>query len=279
MVYERRWREARAAFDEVLRRAPDDSYALAGRALLYIAEGKLPEAFSNAWEGWSRNPLAAPLNFLPCWVEYLDGNYDEALELVGEARARGECGAILAVVEALALTQSGPLKANCSRIEEIAAAFPQNRVLQGVLGYSYALTGHPGKAWGLLGGLMQLSERKKRSHSYPFALVLLGLGEKQEACTWLERSYAEGSLWSLGFGSDPLLLALRGDPDFQSLVRRIGPAQGCRDPYVAEAPTGATAHPAEDFDDPLVEGGEREHALNFSGVSADTRIESSRGAA
>ncbi len=233
MVYERRWREALAGFDEVLKMTPTYSYALAGRALLYVTEGKIPAAFQYAWEAWNQNPLAAPLSFLAAWIEYLNGDYEGALELVAETKASGEHGAMNAVVEALALTQMGPRGQNLRRIEEIAAEFPQNRVLLGVLGYNYAHGNHPGKAWEILGNLMQMSERKKRSCNYLFALILLGLDEKQEAVSCLERSFAEGSLWSLGFGSDPLLGTLRGDSHFKSLLRKIGPTQNCQDGFSA----------------------------------------------
>jgi hypothetical protein len=53
-------------------------------------------------------------------------------------------------------------------------------------------------------------------------LVYAGLGEKDEAFTWLEKAYKEHS-WELILlkvhpGFDPL----RSDPRFQELVRQVG---------------------------------------------------------
>lgn len=244
IAYEHRWREARAALEEVLQKDPGNSFALAGRALLYIAEGKLPEAFEYAWKAWSENPLAAPLSFLPCWIRYLNQDYGEALELLSNSKASGAYGANHAAVEALVLTQSGALASHLDRIIALLSIFPHSQVLEGVLGYGYAVTGHPGKAWEMLVALMQSSKGKKQSSSYLFALIMLGLGEKQEAMLWLERSYAEGSLWCLGFRSDPILEPLRGERHFEALLRRIGaPVKSQNDLLPRASGTASEARP------------------------------------
>jgi tetratricopeptide (TPR) repeat protein len=224
-AYGHRWREARAAFEEVLRKKPTDSFAMAGRALLYVAEGKLTEAFEYAWSAWSENPLAAPLSFLPSWIQYLNQDYEDALDLLADSKASGAYSSLHAAAEALILAQFGTLPSNLERIDTIAAEYPQSQVLEGVRGYSYAATGHSGKAWEVLGSVAQAGKQKKRGSSYLLALILLGLGEKQEALVSLERSFSEGSLWSLGFRSDPILQPLRGERHFEALLRRIGPTE------------------------------------------------------
>jgi hypothetical protein len=37
----------------------------------------------------------------------------------------------------------------------------------------------------------------------------------------LEQSYREGSLWSLGFSSDPILAQLRNDPHYRLLLSKV----------------------------------------------------------
>jgi hypothetical protein len=51
--------------------------------------------------------------------------------------------------------------------------------------------------------------------------VLIGLNRHEEAAKRLEQSYGEGSIWSLGFRSDPVLATLRDDLIFQELMERI----------------------------------------------------------
>jgi hypothetical protein len=124
------------------------------------------------------------------------------------------------------LTQAGSAKSCIDRIESIAAEFPRSQTLQGVLGYAYAVTKQTGKALDVDQILEQQSAQKKPNNPYGRALVLIGLGNARQATPWLEAAYAEGSLWSLGFGSDPVLRRLCGNPAFDSLLQKIGPP-GC----------------------------------------------------
>jgi hypothetical protein len=191
-------------------------------ALLHIAEDDLAAASIWAWEAWRQNTLACPLGALVCWSLYLAREIEPALEMAGQVRASGGCGATLGTVEALALIQSGPIGLMIQRIEAIAGEFPQSYTLQGALGYAYALGEQRGKAWDILRNLEQMSAQKKRSNAYGLALILMGLGSKQEATQWLETAFAEGSLWSLGFHTDPILRPLSGEKHYELLCGRIG---------------------------------------------------------
>lgn len=219
MVFERRWDESRSGFEEVLEATPAESFAIAGRALLHVAEGNISEASRLAWKARRLSPFAMPLNFLHCWICYLSGEYDDALELVCQAAASGARGSMLATVEALILTQTGQEESRTARIEAIAAEFESNWELQGILGYNHALTGRAERARQTVESLRRLSERKRRRSSYALALVLLALEEKDEAASCLEQAIEEGALWSLGFRYDHLLQPLRSHHWCESLLR------------------------------------------------------------
>ena len=226
MVYERKWRQARAGFEEVLSKQPHGSFALSGMALLHIAEGDLTSAFHCAWEAWMQNTLVCSLGALVCWIKYLQGEFEQALELVAQVRGSGGYGATIGAIEALALTQAGATAASLKRIEAIAFDFPQSQTLQGALGYAYATSKQTGSALEILQNLEQSNAGKKPNNAYARALVLLGLGDARETAPWLEAAYAEGSLWSLGFHSDPVLRRLRSEPGYDALLRKIGTSAG-----------------------------------------------------
>ena len=89
-----------------------------------------------------------------------------------------------------------------------------------VLGLAYAEAGRRAEARKLLKTLERASQqRPDLSHS--IALVLAGLGEKDQAFARLEQAYQahDGSLILLQV--NPLLDSLRSDARFQDLMRRV----------------------------------------------------------
>src|SRR4029077_5454704 len=69
----------------------------------------------------------------------------------------------------------------------------------------------------------ELKERSRQHHVSPslFAEAYIGLGEKDEAMTWLERAYEEHDQWMVYIKAYPGWDALRSEPRFQAIVRRM----------------------------------------------------------
>jgi hypothetical protein len=57
---------------------------------------------------------------------------------------------------------------------------------------------------------------------YEIALVYAGLGEKEQAFAWLEKSFVARDKGLTYLKIDPCLDPLRSDSRFQDLVRRVG---------------------------------------------------------
>ena len=58
--------------------------------------------------------------------------------------------------------------------------------------------------------------------SLPFALVQIGLGERDKAIASLEQGYTDRDQWMLYLKVDPHMDTLRQDPRFKDLLRRVG---------------------------------------------------------
>jgi len=89
------------------------------------------------------------------------------------------------------------------------------------LGHAYAVAGKKGEALKIRGQLVALSKQRYVSPVY-MALICTGLGEKDQAFTWLNKAYEERSAMLIYLKLEPRLDPLRSDPRFADLLRRVG---------------------------------------------------------
>jgi Flp pilus assembly protein TadD len=98
----------------------------------------------------------------------------------------------------------------------------QNPEIWAGLGHAYAVSGNRTEALKVLEHLKQLS-----THAYVapfnFAVIYVGLGEKDQAFAWLDQAYADRSYYmAVYLTTDPRLDSLRSEPRFADLLRRVG---------------------------------------------------------
>jgi tetratricopeptide (TPR) repeat protein len=92
------------------------------------------------------------------------------------------------------------------------------------LGNAYARSGNKAEALKTLDQLKALS-KQRYVNAYSFAVVYVGLGDKEEALRWLEQSYQDRAGSDVGWiRVDSLVDPLRGDPRFEALAEKIVPA-------------------------------------------------------
>ena len=90
-----------------------------------------------------------------------------------------------------------------------------------MLGHAWAVFGEPAKAQKILADLQDPNQ-------YPYvraigvALTLLGLGDREQALTWLEKACNDRDVWALMMKVDPIYADLRMDARYVALLRRMG---------------------------------------------------------
>jgi tetratricopeptide (TPR) repeat protein len=215
------WAGASRDFDELLTLHPPPPLARVGRAALYIAAGCCKQASAMLLKAVQASPLSSIEVGWYCWSEYLEGEYRNALHQLEEYRVSGRTDPIINAVEALVSIQLEEPEAQITRLEMLVASSSRNDVLRGALGYAYARTGQPEKAIDILAAMTIPTSQEENHEPFALALVLIGLDRKQEAVEWQERSYQEGSLWSLGFRYDPILATFGNDPHYQAFLSRV----------------------------------------------------------
>ena len=95
-----------------------------------------------------------------------------------------------------------------------------NSVGQGILGLWLAKSGKRDEAVKLLGDLKQESTRKY-VQNYDFALIYIGLGNKEEALNYLEKHMTSGAETANTYAVAPELDDLRSEPRFKAMLKRM----------------------------------------------------------
>jgi len=88
------------------------------------------------------------------------------------------------------------------------------------LGYAYGEAGKRGEAEKILDELRELSKQRYVS-PFNFALIYIGLGEKDQAFEWLNKTFDDFPNTLLYLKVDRRFDSLRSDPRFADLLRRM----------------------------------------------------------
>src|SRR5882724_497821 len=104
--------------------------------------------------------------------------------------------------------------------EEAIAELKSAHVSGPPLGYAYAVAGKRDEAQKILN---DLKEQSKQGYVSPkaFAMVYMGLGDKDQAFEWFNKTVEENPYWIAWLKVDPRFDSLRSDPRFDALLRRM----------------------------------------------------------
>jgi hypothetical protein len=94
--------------------------------------------------------------------------------------------------------------------------------VQGALAHAHAQIGQREHALKVVDDLKRMEAEQKRAFpTFAMIYAYAGLGDKEQAFAWLEKSYEERRDRMVWLSVDPLLQPLRSDPRFHDLVRRM----------------------------------------------------------
>jgi TolB-like protein/DNA-binding winged helix-turn-helix (wHTH) protein/Flp pilus assembly protein TadD len=222
-VYQKlwQWSDAEAEFKRALELNSNDAGAYVGYAKWLMCQGRMDDALVWAQRARDLDPLGSAGDLLgspgitKAWILFHARRYDEAIrELRSDDPDHWYLG--------MALVANGQPDEAITVLEKALSRSPdRSPAVMGVLVRAYAHAGRRREA------LRQLDELKRRQQtSYvpaaPFVNAYLGLGDNEQALTWLERAYQEQSNILQLIKVHPYFDPLRGDPRFVDLVHRVG---------------------------------------------------------
>ncbi len=183
--------------------------------------GRHDEAIRVAKAAVESDPVSASVSHTLVVQLALARRSDEAID---ESRRTIEIDPNFAVahdVLAYLLVAKGRHDDALAESQKAVALSPVSPMFKAGLGYVHARVGQSDAARKIIGELTAAS-RHRYTPALAFAIVHLGLGERDQALTWLEKAYAERFNRLAYLRREPVWDPLRADPRFQDLLRRIG---------------------------------------------------------
>ncbi len=220
-TYDLDWPAAGKHFERAIVLNPAYPLAHSYYSLYLGALGRPEEGLTEAKRALDLDPVSPAINHYVVVQLYLARRFDEAIE---QCRKTLELDPSFTPVHgtlAEVYSAKGMYREALAEYEEYSALSGGSPRSTAFVGYAHARLGQRSQAFRVLEQLRAAS-KQKYVPALSFAIVYVGLGEKEQAFLWLEKAYDErtNSLAYLKVQAtwDPL----RSDPRFADLVRRIG---------------------------------------------------------
>jgi TolB-like protein/tetratricopeptide (TPR) repeat protein len=219
-VYDFDFSQGTREFERAIELNPNYATAHQWYGFSLLCLGRFNEAIAELKRAIELDPLSLVINTDLGNAYIYARRYDEAIEQLrktlemdpGFYYAHWNLGSALAA--------KGALDAAIGEYQKARALNDDPRLLA-LLAYAYGFSGNKAEAMKILDQLAALSKQRYVS-AHSFALVYLGLGEKNQALHFLEKAYEDRDGVSIAvIKVHPFFDSLRGHPRFEALVEKI----------------------------------------------------------
>ena len=219
--YDYDWKAAEREFQRALELKPDSADAHAYYGWELVSLGRFDEGVAESKRAVELDPLSVEVGETAGQNFYYAHQYDLAIEQLAKTLDLDPHYWLARMMLGLAYKAKGDFpravaEGEKAREDESSIAWPLAE-----LGHTYAVSGRKDEAEKIL---HELESRSKTRYvpAYHFAEIRLGLGNKEQAVTMLEKACADRSMLLTFVTSDPEFNSLRSDPRFKDVVRRVG---------------------------------------------------------
>ena len=218
-VYDWNWTDAEKEFKRAIELNP--RYAVAHQWYGGYLErtGRVNEAISERKLALELDPLSTITIFELGQNFLFARDYDQAIAQFQRSLELDPSFPAARSYLPLAYVQKGMYEEALAKVREAPDAAPLR--VAGVTGYVYAVSGRTSEAKKELEELKRLRKTEYVS-AVSIAYICAGLGEREEALSWLEKGLEERAFQMQMLNVDPRLANLRDDPRFIELVRKVG---------------------------------------------------------
>lgn len=212
---------AEAEMVQLQRERPNSAHVYIRLAMVYLAGQRLEEAGALLPPALAADELLPPLAFIGALLRLYTREFDAAIAWAGKHLDMHPSSQVGRAHYAEALEFAGRFE-EAQAQWEIANARSDSRLARLNQARFLARAGQSAAAYAILSELLD-ARKTEYLDAYLVALLFDALGRRDEAFRELERALEENSYTLLFLKSDPKADALRGDPRFARLERRVFP--------------------------------------------------------
>jgi TolB-like protein/DNA-binding winged helix-turn-helix (wHTH) protein/Tfp pilus assembly protein PilF len=220
-LYDRDWDEAETRFKDALALAPNYAPGHVWYAVGLVSRGRFDEAVGEIQRAVDADPSSVTINSGAAWILYLARRHTGAIAAAMQTREMDSTftfpHAYLGLVH---LAEDRYAEAEVEFRKALDATGWAAAAHLGILGQILAFKGDSSGAQQVLRRL-RATKYHAGAKAHAEALVRIGLGEVDQAFKLLEQSIDLRYPWAVQYNIDPTLDAVRADPRFAVLLRRI----------------------------------------------------------
>ncbi|HXM99193.1 MAG TPA: tetratricopeptide repeat protein [Candidatus Dormibacteraeota bacterium] len=218
--YDWDWNSAASGFRRAEELNPSYATAYQRNSLYLMSMGRVSESIAEMNRAHDLEPLSISTNFSLGWRLYMAREYDQAIEQLRNTIDMDPGFVLPHLVLGQAYEQKKAYDQAIAELRRAADVSQNSPPVLAALARVYAVSGKTTEARNLLDRLMQQSKKQYVSPFY-VAIVYAGLGENDKSIDWLEKAYADHSNAIVFLKVDPQLDALRSNPRFHELQRKL----------------------------------------------------------
>jgi tetratricopeptide (TPR) repeat protein len=221
LVYDWNYPEAEREFRKAIDLRPDYATAHQYYAYYLTAMGDVDQAIAERKRAVSIEPKSPLLNTALGEAYYQARRFSDSIAPYQESLSIDPHYAVAVINMGRAYEQMGMYPQALQAYQSILAFAPHDPALLALLGHLYAVSGQRAEARGIISQLQQIGSGRYVPSLY-VAMIYTGLGDQDQAFTWLDKAYAERCEYLVYLPTEPMADPLRTDPRFPELLKRLG---------------------------------------------------------
>lgn len=214
------WNAARREFEQALALAPSNAQVHHDYAHFLLAVGRSKESAAETERARELDPANPMLTTCTGWHSLFDKQFDTSLARAKESQMMMP-NFWAQIVSGWAYLGKGNGDAAVAAMRQAVSLSDDLPFADAALANALAKAGKTQEAKQILDGLLKKALSGYVS-AYDIAIVYAGLGDNDQAITWLRKAVSERSMFVVHMTWDSRLDGLRSDPRFVELAKELG---------------------------------------------------------